>query len=61
MLGVDPGKTLSVKFGIYMCQMTIFKKVLGNCPTYFLSPYIYISYPILIIIHYKFLHILYYN
>ncbi len=27
--------TLSVKFGIYMRQMTIFGGGLNNCPTYF--------------------------
>jgi hypothetical protein len=34
--------TFSVKFGIYMYQVTIFRGVLGNCPTYFLSPYYYL-------------------
>ncbi len=34
--------TLSVKFGICMCQTTIFYKVLYNCPTYFLSAYYYL-------------------
>jgi hypothetical protein len=44
-LKFEPEGTLSVKFGIYMHQMTIFKGaggVLDNCPTYFLSPYYYL-------------------
>jgi hypothetical protein len=32
----NPKATLSVKFGIYVHQMTIFKKVLDKCPNYFL-------------------------
>jgi hypothetical protein len=32
--------TLSVKFGIYLHQMTIFRGVLDNCPTYFYHPII---------------------
>jgi hypothetical protein len=34
--------TFNVKFGIYMRQMTIFKGVLDNCSTHFLSPYYYL-------------------
>jgi hypothetical protein len=33
-----PKGTFSVKFGIYMCQTTILRGVLYNCPTYFLHP-----------------------
>jgi hypothetical protein len=35
----SPKGTISVKFGIYMRQTTIFRGVLNNCPYYFLSPY----------------------
>jgi hypothetical protein len=62
------GGIFSVKFGIYMHQTTIFKRVLNNCSTYFVSPYYYFlidtyeSHPTLIIIHYFIsLHTLYYN
>jgi hypothetical protein len=37
-----PEGTLNEKFGIYMRQRTIFKAVLNNYPTYFLSPYYYL-------------------
>jgi len=36
------GRTYSVKFKIYAHQTTIFKRVLDNCPTYFLSSYYYL-------------------
>jgi hypothetical protein len=35
------GNTISVKFRIYMSLMTIFRGVLDNFLTYFLSPYYY--------------------
>jgi hypothetical protein len=34
--------TLNVKFGIYVRQMTIFKGVLNDHLTHFLSPYYYL-------------------
>jgi hypothetical protein len=36
------GGTLSVKFKIYMRQMTIFGGILNHCSTYFLSLYYYL-------------------
>jgi hypothetical protein len=38
------GGTFNVIFGIYVCQMTIFRGVLDNCPTYFLSPYYFFNF-----------------
>jgi len=32
--------TFSVKFEIYVCQTTIFRGVLNNCPIYFYHPVI---------------------
>ncbi len=37
-------RTFSVKFEIYMHQMTILKGVLDNCSTYFLSPNNYLKF-----------------
>jgi len=36
------GGTFSVKFGIYMRQMTIFKGVIRSFSNLFLSPYFYL-------------------
>jgi hypothetical protein len=60
------GETLSVKFGIYVRQTTIFKRVLDNCATNFLSPYYYLFFNIYVLkppyINYNpLLHALYYN
>jgi hypothetical protein len=40
---------LNVKFGIYVRQMNIFRGVLDNCSTYFLSPYYYLIFNIYIL------------
>jgi hypothetical protein len=47
------GKTLNVKFGIHVCQMTNFRGVLDNCPTIFYHPIIIIIIIIIIYSHIK--------
>ncbi len=42
------GGTLNVKFGVYVCQMTIFWGPINNCPTHFLSPYYHIYFNVYI-------------
>jgi len=36
------GDTWCKVWDLRVCQMKILREVLGNCPTYFLSPYYYL-------------------